>query len=58
VESARDSSILEEQGAVLEVAEGQLEFTLRPFEIKTIFFTTKSSLVSPSSGALPARSGP
>jgi len=57
VESARDSSVLEEQGEALDVAAGQLEFTMRPFEIKTIFFTAKSSLVSPSSGALPARSG-
>ena len=57
VESARDSSVLEEQGAALDVAAGQLEFAMRPFEIKTIFFTAKSSLVSPSSGALPARSG-
>jgi len=57
VESARDSSILEEQGAALDVAAGQLEFTMRPFEIKTIFFTATSSLASPTSGALPARSG-
>ncbi len=57
VESASDSSVLEEQGAALDVAAGQLEFTMRPFEIKTIFFTTKSSLASPSSGALLERSG-
>jgi alpha-mannosidase len=57
VETARDSSALEEQGAALDVAEGQLEFTMRPFEIKTIFFTTKSNLDLPSSGASPVRSG-
>jgi hypothetical protein len=57
VESARNSSILEEQGAGLDVAAGQLDFTMHPFEIKTIFFTTKSSLASPSSGAVLERSG-
>jgi hypothetical protein len=57
VETARDSSALEEQGAALDVADGQLEFTMRPFEIKTIFFNAKSNLASLSSGVLPAWSG-
>lgn len=57
VQTAKDASVLEDQGGELGVTQGQLEFTMRPFEIKTIFFTTKSNLVSSFPGKLPARSG-